>query len=215
LEDEVHEADDWGLGGGAGEFGVCAGLDVEAFDFVDEVFEAGLLVAVGGGDEGEDVFGVGDGEFDVALEEEGEVVYDAEVEGVLGEEDEFVGFGAVGDDAVFVGLFGLEEAGEVGVGAGGRVGDVFDVEVGGESFEDGGTFEEAGVGDGVGEGLSGLDMGFPKLFDLGDVEEVCGKDDVLYVFVVVFEHDGEKGVWWVEIVKSEMGGGGRRWREGR
>jgi hypothetical protein len=173
-----------------GEFGV-GGVFVEgvhALDFVKKIFEGGFGVSVGADNEVVDEGGVHDGEFDIALEEKGEVVNDGEAERVLREKGDFVGFGLVGDDAVFVSLLGLEETGEVGVGALRRGGNVFDVEMVREGVEEFGAFDEAGVYDGVREGFACLEVRRPLFFDLFDVEEAGFKDDFLYALIVVFKH---------------------------
>jgi hypothetical protein len=149
--------------------------------------------AVDAGDGGLDLRGVGDGQLDVALQDEAQFVDDGGIEGVLGEQGQLAGFVGDRQHDVLVGLRGLQELGE-GLARIGRDGGVeLDVQVVGDRLQDGRAVGQAGVDEAVAEGFAGGRVGLPDLLGLGGRHEAGLEGDITDHVTMVVEH-GNGGV---------------------
>jgi len=157
------------------------------------VHRRGRGLAVAADHAGLDLLRIADRQLDVALEDEGQLVDGAVVEGVLGEQGELAGLVGHGHHHVLVGLGGLEQPDDLGVGLRGHDRVILDVEMVRDGLQDRGTVREAGVDQAGREGLARRGVGLPDLVGLGLVHEARLEGDFAEKVAMVVKH-GKGGV---------------------
>ena len=194
LQDEVDETDDRSLARLLGDVIVGDGGGVDLVEFAEQVFHRGRSrLAVDAHHARLDLRGVGDAEFDLALEDEAQLVDDGGIERVLGEQGQLAGLVGDGQDDVLMGLGGLEQLDERFARVGGDGGIIGRSEMIGDRLQDGAALGVAGVHEAFAEGLACGGGRFPDLLGLGRRHEAGLEGDITDHVTMVVEHGKRLG----------------------